>query len=379
MTEPWESELNVLLKTVSPLHDRKKHSDTPTVTNIVGTVCILPPGHRLPLEAIAIHLGPCCQYTPTLFVAAIIKLTDAIADTTTLVFGSGKLVLVGALSKWHLRYTLQVIRLMIENVTCKIRDERIVNGTLRGHTLFQKCTVQNIVGNAFFGYKIDIAALGRGYPECIEYIDGSFPAAKANVYITHSGRCECVQKRGTAIVDDEETNSLNQVMGKFQTGKCPCTIKCLVFKTGKLVLIGARRPRDVNMVFHHMRPIVSQFLLTDERDMHEKRITPGIVQIKDQQELTEEDATRLVLQEARHFKTKRAKLIAESTTRQVDQQSPIMRLVNASRVDMIRILVQIDPEHKNVKDCDGYTAADRLNLMQHRTAEQEEMLKILNS
>lgn len=369
--EPWECELNILLKTASPINDTRKHDDTPTVTNIVGTVCILPPGYRLPLEAIAIHLGPCCQYTPTLFVAAIIKLTDSIADTTTLVFGSGKLVLVGALSKWHLRYTLQVIRLMIENVTCKIRDQGIINGSLRGYTLFQKCTVQNVVGNAFFGYKVDIAALSKGFPECIEYIDGSFPAAKANVYITHSGTCECVLKKSTEDNQDESS----KVMGKFQTGKCPCTIKCLVFRTGKIVLIGARKPRDINMVFHHMQPIVSQFLLSEQEN--EKRSMPGTVKIKDQQSLSAIDATRLVIKEARHFKAKRTKMIAESTTRQVDQQSPIMRFVNANRLEMIRILISIDPSHKRVTDEDGYTAADRLNCIQHRTTEQDEMLKLL--
>lgn len=361
----------------------------PFIVNMVGTVCILPQDkkrYRLPLEAIAMQLGPCSQYAPLQFAANIFKITNSTTDSTILAFASGKLVLVSALSEWHMRYISQLFRLIVENVPCMLMDEEtktVSVGSLKGRTVFDHCVSHNVVGHGDFGFKVNLMALKNANPEAVDYIEDSFPAAKTNVWLTSDQECHCATKRLKTGGDDDGDDEVNATLFKAKVtknGKCPCTIKCLIFKSGKIVLIGARRVQDINAVFARIMTLVSGF--KDGHDAFYQSLGQVLVPKQQQQqqkkpkihgerELSETEAIALAVADARSFKNKSIVTVKNETL------TPLMRLADQGRLDQVKMTLEMDPNQLNMKDAQGMTAFDRLVSTSNRSFEQELVLDFL--
>lgn len=358
----------------------------PFIVNMVGTVCILPQEkkrYRLPLEAIAMQLGPCSQYAPLQFAANIFKITNSTTDSTILAFASGKLVLVSALSEWHMRYISQLFRLIVENVPCMLMDEEtktVSVGSLKGRTVFDHCVSHNVVGHGDFGFKVNLMALKNANPEAVDYIEDSFPAAKTNVWLTSDQECHCAKRLKTDDEGDDEVNATLFKAKVTKNGKCPCTIKCLIFKSGKIVLIGARRVQDINAVFARIMTLVSGF--KDGHDAFYQSLGQVLVSKQQQQqkkpkihgerELSETEAIALAVADARSFKNK-----SIVTTPKNEMLTPLMRLADAGRLDQVKMTLEMDPNQLSMKDNQGMTACDRLLSTSNRSFEQELVLDFL--
>lgn len=396
--EEWEHHVKKLLTTdaLIPIKSRPLvNKAMPFIVNMVGTVCILPQSQdahgrpfRLPLEAIATHLGPCSQYAPFQFAANILKITNSTTDSTTLVFGSGKLVLVSALSEWHMRYVSQVFRLLIERIECIMvnEDNRLVKGTLQGRTVFEKSVAHNIVGHGNFGFNVDLRALREANPEAVQYVPDVFPAAKANVWLTPDQKCHCQDYDINNNDDDEDTK---RTLGKvIKNNKCPCTIKCLVFKSGRMVLIGARRPQDINAVFYRIMDLVSGYkknkkfyqalgsvLVKRSQKSQEKEK----VKLRGERELSVTESIALVLSDVRDFKLKKPKPVSASSLAQRARLTPLMQLAEAGRLEQVKLTVEMDPDQVALTDDQGRTAEERLLLLTDRTPEHNAVIDFLQS
>lgn len=410
--EQWERHVKALIEgpeRIIPIRERPlANKAAPFIVNMVGTVCILPQEadaaarrYRLSLESLAMHLGPCSQYAPLQFAANILKITNSTTDSTTLVFGSGKLVLVSALSEWHMRYMSHLFRILIERVECTLVDAegRLSVGTLAGRTIFEKNMAHNIVGHGDFGFKVNLKALRDANPEAVHFVPDGFPAAKASVWLTPDRECHCGRKERRPIVpsslhgsqsnpedDDEE---VKMTLGKvIKNSKCPCTIKCLVFKSGRMVLIGARRPQDINAVFYRIMELVQGFRANNNHFY--KALGSVFVQgtvatkrekakIRGERELSETEAVALAVAGARSFKSKKSKVLSATTVAQKARLTPLMRLAEAGRLDQVKMTLEMDPAQLDLLDEHGQTALDRLANLPERTFEQNLVLDYLAS
>ena len=238
--------------------------DLPTIENVVSTAMLLPKGgnYRLPLDALSRQLK-CSQYAPIQFAANIIKFTDSITDSTVLIFASGKIVVVASLTLQHTRYVSQLVRFVIEQVNCMVRDEhgRVFEGNLMGRTVFEDCRIHNIVGSGNLHCKIDLQAMCDAAPLACKWFPDWFPGLKCKVWLTESHSCECSASSSSFALAKEEAPTdddlLPIILGKQK--KCICAVKLLVFDSGRIVITGARSIENVNNVYFRIKRLIVHF------------------------------------------------------------------------------------------------------------------------
>lgn len=311
--DPWREALRSLK--VTPIRKRPfSHKDAPVIVNMVSTVSILRKGYKLPLQAIATALGACSQFEPSQFAADIIKLTNSTSDVTVLVFSSGKLVLTATVTELHTTYMLHVFRLLIENVQCVMRDEAteaIETGTLAGRTVFENALTHNMVGHGDLGVNIDLRALRNANPNDVKWLPGGFPAAKCCVWLTEDNTCHC------SLSERKEDEDVMRVVPKLLRKRCACTIKCLCFPTGRIVMTGGRSVRDINSVFYRMKELAPHFEVGIRAILVKNVVVPrpngaGNHKERAKKTLSEEEAIALLFSSVYNFKPKRIKCKTQS-------------------------------------------------------------------
>lgn len=353
-------------KGVVPLKRRVSPSDEerlPIIANIVTTLSFLAHGEsRLPLEAISMQNGPCSQYAPVQFAANILKHTDTMASSTALVFASGKCVIVSALTEMHSVFLSHVFRLNIERTQCMMigPDGTVRMGTLKGKTALSNFQVRNIVGYGNLNIPLDLKRLRATYPDAVKYFPDQFPAAKINVWLTPDQKCHCST---TATGQEDEEAQIVARLGKMSKQRCGCTIKCLCYDTGCVVMIGGRSVRDINQVFDQIQDLLRPMKLSSQEASHnlEEESDAPKKQLKT---ITTAELMPFLLGEARNFKTKRLKLSEKC------RAPPFIRLCEAGRLHEVESALLFDPTQRNDRDEHGYTALQRLEHMERNT-EQE--------
>lgn len=398
----WTRTFDNVLERVKPLKKRPSEYEKiiPDIVNVVSTVVTLPQTgaekkYRLPLQAMSMRLGPCAQYAPVQFAANIVKLTTSISDTTALMFSSGKIVVVSALTEYHTRYMSHVFRLLAEQVPSMVYDEEtgdIGQNTLSGKTVFANNVTHNVVGHGELGCRINLAALLEANPESIKYMPDSFPAAKFSAWLTEDRKCRC--KKNAQNVDAD----VSRVMGKIGKKKCACTIKALIFDTGEIVLIGGRRVEDVNAIFYKMRAMLPKYESTSKVVPREERFYQrigtmmvkgssssssssgsaggGQKKVKKGRELSESEAIASVLTNARKFKSKKPKALSTSTIQQKARLTALMRQAEDGTLDQVQMTLAMEPEQLDMVDDAGNTALQRLMFLE-RNLEQERIFDFL--
>jgi TATA-box binding protein (TBP) (component of TFIID and TFIIIB) len=386
---PWEHDLKETLEHVCPVREIpvvNKHS--PVIVNIVSTVRIIEQTadkkYRLPLQSLSMYLGACSQYAPVQFAANIIKLTTSITDSTALVFGSGNIVQVSALTPTHTIYNSQLFRVIIEQVNCAMRTEdgSITIGSLMGRTVFHNNVTHNIVGHGNLGIRIDLKKLRDENPSACKWLPDLFPALKCSIWLTQDQKCNC----RNAVTTPVEDNDVAEILSKVVKKKCACTIKCLIFDSGRIVITGGRRIEDVNSVYYRTRQLVHSYKSEGEAVPREERFykrlstmmvvtgnTTKNVKTRAKGEMTQSEAIAVVLEESRDFKVKKAKPSVVNTT-----LCPLMRLADAGRLSEVEKCVAMDPGQLLLKDDRDNTVIERLQCME-RTPAQEKILNFLLS
>lgn len=364
MEEGWEIELrNQSAKCVALKKRPFPHKDAPMIVNMVSTVSILPKGYKLPLQSIATMLGACSQFEPAQFAANIIKLTTSTSDVTVLIFSSGKLVLTATVTEMQTHYMAHIFRLLIEKVECCLLNEQgqVEIGTLAGRTVFNSVFIHNMVGHGDLGVQIDLKALRNANPDSVKWLPDGFPAAKCCVWLTDDNQCHCYVR--------DEDEDVNAIVPKLLRKRCACTIKCLCFPTGRIVMTGGRSVQDINNVFYRMKVLAPHF----ERDI-QKILVKKNTNNKNQGEkvktvLSEEDSIALILDSLHQFKPKRIKIKA------VNKQNPILAFAEAGAINNLIQTLQMEgaEQKENVK-----STIDRLSSIE-RSEEQTKILEYLNS
>lgn len=372
MKEAFEDLANKKIKSLVPLLKRPVENikSIPNIVNMVSTTSILPPGYRLPLKELSAAMGPCSQYAPVQFAANILKFTTSTTDSTILVFASGKLVLVSAVSENHTRYMNQFFRVIIEQIKCvMLKNEKLWFGTLMGRTVFENNVTHNVVGHGDLGMKINLNALRDANPGSVKYLHDSFPAAKCSVWLTEDCKCHCSEGTGGSqppmAADEIPAEELEKMpnLKRALKKKCHCTIKCLCFDTGKIVMIGGEKVRDVNAVFYKMQQMIPQFQTTKQfvlpkEEQFEHKIGAMLVQrdydtsaisaIAQQKKKTNStmsphEEIALVIYQLDKFRPKYFNKV-----RKIDSNntvvSPLIQFALDGRVNELKMLLLMDPD-----------------------------------
>jgi TATA-box binding protein (TBP) (component of TFIID and TFIIIB) len=399
-------------RSIIPIKSIPPALDLPRIENVVSTAVLLPPnmGFKLPLEALSLRIK-CSQYAPILFAANIIKISDSITDSTALIFASGKIVVVASLSVNHTRYISQLIRMIIEQVSCMMRDAegRIYEGSLLNRTVFEQCCIHNIVGSGDLHCRVDLQAMCDAAPMACKWFPDLFPGLKCKIWLTQSHMCECNASapplRGGAMgeIDPELSEPLALILGKSFApalaggssggGKCSCAVKMLIFDTGRIVVTGARTVQDINNVFFRIKKLTAQFSMSStipKNDRFYSRLSTMLVPTGETMKHVKVAPPAPPfggggghlsnIMSTMEQKTKRQKNTTNTATQAVNTTTTaLMRLCFAGRISDVRLLLQFDKDQVKERDANGFTVVERLMALPptHRSAVHDEMLELL--
>lgn len=358
-------ELKEMVSSIVPTLKEKRETLV-KIVNIVSTVNILPQplpdGVRLPLEALTREFF-CSYYAPSSFAANMLQVNDIFRYCTGLMFASGSIVLVSTLTPNHTIWIGQSLARIVERVTFPTAEGP---ATLLGRTVYENAEVRNIVGHGALGCRIDLQAMADHAPLACRYDEKAFPGLKFKLWLNEEQRCQCNKRRKVVVENDVE-----KVIGK--TTRCRCVVKVLVFKTGEVVVTGAKSQEDVQNVFLYMKSFVpSQFELADEnfyKNMSKMMVQgKGIVQ---RRELKPDEMLACVLANVDFFTPE------QQISQKKQTGTPFMRMCEAGRVEEVRMLLLFDPDCAIARDSNGKTAYDRLMGMPERTLEHKSILELL--
>jgi TATA-box binding protein (TBP) (component of TFIID and TFIIIB) len=227
-----------ILNRVVPL--KKVSNDNFHIVNVVGIVHLLNQGEGICIESLSLYFGGMVKYAPKCFAAAVLRIKDIISTTTCLVFRSGKLVCVGALTKYHLLLACQTYRQLLEKVIGIYRDKvtyKLRNINLEGRTQFTNWGIQNIVAHDNLNCKPNLKYIAKIIPEVANWNPELFPGLKLLVWIKKKASCCCLKKK--------------------KNNSCQCNLRVLLFDTGKYVTTGSTDIESIAMGTHIIKTLFS--------------------------------------------------------------------------------------------------------------------------
>lgn len=399
----WLEALERMCADVVPLKRRPIPADQqslPLIVNCVSTTTLLPEcggRYKLPLAAISLRLGPCAQYAPYLFAALIVKITDSTRKSTALVFASGKIVVVSGLTLNHTRYVSQIVRYIVEQVQCVMMaaEGGAVNprGSLVGRTIFKDCHIHNIVGHSFLGHRIDLQKMCDAAPACCKWLPDLFPGLKCKIWLTSEHMCVCHSSvKREEVHDDPDVRKV--LGGSAKQSSCVCSVRVLIFDTGKIVITGGRHVCDVNSVFFRIHELAPQFEShsgNNDKVLREDRFyqrlanmmvpsgtTGKNVKKVDQKQLGTAEAMTAVFKNM-SVEQPAVATAAAAAAAQMAKCPPIIRMALDGRLDDLRKWLAIDPTQATDTDSDGRTALMRIKQipLQDRTLQHKQIIELL--
>ena len=245
----------IALSSVIPIINGKQEYESTRITNIQSTVVIINKGCLLNLKSIVLSLSGMAKYDPQMFAAVIIRAHFGVHVTTCMVFDSGKLVVIGALSIDHSRYSAQMYRKVLSNVKCLYYDpltQKNVFTNIENLSSFSDFGIHNIVATTKLKYEINQKSFRDTKQRDTNYEPESFPGCPYLVWIKPRENCQC-EKKGTA---------------KYS---CNCNVQTSLFGSGKVNLTGSKSIRDTNMAKHIIMRITKDFSQKDKTIPKEER------------------------------------------------------------------------------------------------------------
>jgi hypothetical protein len=221
-----------------------------------------------------------------------------------------------------------------------------------------------VVGNADLGYPIDLQAMSEAAPACCKYFPELFPGLECKIWLTPDYKCSCGKGRtGTKFGG-----------GNGSQRKCSCVVKLLLFKTGCLVITGARRLCDVNAVFFRIKSLLGEFKQLDQRFYRQlgTMLTAVAPEKTTRKDLKPDVAVACVLSGINPLVNKNAAAAPSSSS-----MSPFMQMALAGRIEVIKTLFLMDPDAADERDEAGRTTLERLQQLTERTPEQTQIMEML--
>ena len=149
------------------------------VTNLQSTVSILSENYKLSLKDVASTLIGMSKLNQR-FAAIVMRAFFGLSKTVCMVFGHGKLIVVGSKSPRHAIYVSHMYRLYIASVKARFFDPRrgdYVMMPFDGRTRFTDFQINNICATTNAGYKIDLAKMVNVNSHLFDYQPNGFPGA----------------------------------------------------------------------------------------------------------------------------------------------------------------------------------------------------------
>ena len=244
------------IESVVPIIDKGYDFESTRITNIQSTVVIIDKGCLLQLKSIVLSLSGMAKHNPKRFAAVIIRAYFGVHVTTCMVFDSGKIVVIGALSLEHSRYAAQMYRRMISNVKSLYYDSKTnkhIFTDLSLRSKFDDFGVHNIVATTKLKYGINQKSFRDTKQRDANYEPESFPGCPFLVWIRPREKCQCEKKKATA---------------KYS---CDCNIQTSLFGSGKINLTGSKSIRDTNRAKHIIMHLTKNFSQSKKIVPKEKR------------------------------------------------------------------------------------------------------------
>lgn len=355
----------------------EEEEELPIIVNFVATTPILPQNKEfsLPLMTISSKWG-CSQYAPNLFAANIIKNRDGIATSTILLFVSGIMVVVSGQSMNHARNVSQMVRLNIERTHCMMHRNggaEIYKGSLKGRTTCSECSIHNIVGHGSVGFKLDLQKLVDAAANCWKWFPDLFPGAKGKIWLTENMRCEC-NASAPGVLPSKRV-------------KCKCNIKVILFDSGQVVITGGRTIEEINACFSRIRQLAPAFesvhqghVPRDDRfykRLAEMMVPTGMtmkdVETIERKELDPDEALACLVTGMD------LNVVKPPLKKEEEGLTPLMKMAEAGRVEAVEMLLMMDPDQIEAMDGAGRTVIQRLEMMDEKSKDVEEVLKIIYS
>lgn len=307
------------------------------IRNVVSKVNLLDDRQFLSLETIASSLGGMAKYQPRKFAAIVLRVKDSISTTTCLVFSTGKLVVVGALTWYHALYASQLYRTIIERVEVPYMDpetNQIVIQNLEGRTKFDNWGIWNIVASTRLAFRPDLMPFIDLMPDMATWDPEMFPGLKLLVWLRPKSECKC--------------NSMKK------NKSCGCNTTCVIFDTGRVNITGCKDFGDVNLANHRVRALLEDDEFHDndkELPKHERfearrqkvlnaRMQFDILEEKPKQKRTKTESTHEADMRTikRKYKNKKLKTVDESL-------HPFVNACLLGQVENVEFILGFDDSH----------------------------------
>ncbi len=344
------------------------------------------------------RLGPCAHYQPDKFAALVITLCDATTQSTTLMFSTGSFVVVSALTPNHTRYISQLVRYIAEQVQC-VMDGGAGGvpalGSLVGRTVFQHSRIQNIVGHSFLGHRIELQRMCDTAPSCCKWFPDLFPGLKCKIWLTTEYACVCATTTaargggGGGVTSSEISRAL--ALAKVKQPKCACSVKALIFDTGKIVITGGRSVSDINSVFFRIHSVSSAFAQHAQHE-HTDRFYERLATMMVPSNLANTKKSKKLAHKPISTSEALAHVFGSiSTTTAPSGGSggggvkprripPVIRLALDGRVADLRAVLAMDPTQADTDvDEEGRTALQRVSAIpvHERSADHQQVIQLL--
>jgi len=136
---------------------------------------------------------------------------------------------------------------------------RAAEKTVSKNIVFDNFRINNFVVTAALGYRVDLKALRDGEEKDIYYVPELFPGARFKIWLRPKSKCCCKIREDMVL--------------------CECSVKCTLFDTGTLNIVGAKSIADANRAKNYTinltKPykVMEDFLPKSERfEARRKRI-----------------------------------------------------------------------------------------------------------
>ncbi|MDB9801163.1 hypothetical protein OAB94_02175 [Flavobacteriaceae bacterium] len=189
------------------------------ITNLQSWVFMLSDDKKLPLQKVRVGLPGVGKYDPQKFAAIIVRGNFGVNRTTCMVYQTGQLVVIGALSHGHALYVSHMYRLLI--LATGITDT----------PHFRSFIIGNFVAATDIGTRIDLKSFRDNHQKNAVYDPETFPGCMYWVWVKPQSKCKCVKK-------------------KQDKRSCKCNVLSTIFDSGKINFTGSESIENINMTKH---------------------------------------------------------------------------------------------------------------------------------
>ena len=241
--------ISSVVNNIQSIDEKSKNQECSTViTNVQSSVIIMGENMVLPLKSLINCLSGMAKYEPKKFAAIIIRAYFGVHVTTCMLFESGKLVVIGALSVEHSRYASQMYRILISNIVAKYYDKEHkthIRSNLINRTLFNNFGIHNIVAKTYLGYRLKLKRFKDAKQRNARFEPESFPGCPFLVWVEPKSMCTCETKK--------ESNE-----------SCICNVNTSLFDSGNVILTGSKTIENTNRAKHKLMSFTKEFIDNDK-------------------------------------------------------------------------------------------------------------------